>query len=126
MNDEAISPRELLRTAAQATGGDQALAALLETEPTELEAWLEGTRAPSFGTCFGALAIFERPHQQLGVLDRAGEADMPRGGSLERFARQASITSLLLTVGLFLFGLMTLNRLTKLMVDDHEAETTDR
>ena len=65
MNDEAISPREVLRTAANATGGEEELAALLEIDLTELKAWLDGTRPPPFGTCIDALAISERHRQPL-------------------------------------------------------------
>jgi hypothetical protein len=73
MKDEAISPREVLQTAAKATGGEEKLAAFLEIDLTELQAWLHGTRPPPFGTCIDALAILERhrqpsPQEQRGVL----------------------------------------------------------
>lgn len=94
MNDEAISPREVLRTAANATGGEEELAALLEIAPTDLKAWLDGTRPPPFGTCIDALAILERHRQPSrqelrGVLSMGPAAGMAGGGSLERFARLA-------------------------------------
>jgi hypothetical protein len=94
MNDEAISPREVLRTAANATGGEEKLAALLEIDLTELKAWLDGTRPPPFGTCIDALAISERHRQPSrqelrGVLSMGPAAGMAGGGSLERFARLA-------------------------------------
>lgn len=91
MNDEAISPREVLRTAANATGGEEKLAALLEIDLTELKAWLDGARPPPFGTCIDALAILERHRQPSrrelrGVVSIGPAAGMPGGGSLERFA----------------------------------------
>ena len=59
MNDEAMSSTEVLQEAANATGGEEKLAALLEMDLTELKACLDGTRSPPFGTCIDALAIFE-------------------------------------------------------------------
>ena len=121
MKDEAISPREVLQAAAKATGGEEELAALLEIDLTELQAWLHGTRPPPFGTCIDALTILERHRQpsaqeQRGVLSIEATAGTPEGGSLERFARLASMTSLVFAVGLCLLGLMTLSSFTKLIV----------
>lgn len=63
MNGKAISPKEVLRRTAKAIGGEEKLAALLEINLTELEAWLRGTRPPPFGTCIHALALLERHRQ---------------------------------------------------------------
>ena len=92
MNDEAISPREALRTVANATGGEEELAwPLLEIALTDLKAWLDGifVRHRS-GTCIDALAISERHRQPSrqelrGVLSMGPAAGMAGGGSLERF-----------------------------------------
>jgi hypothetical protein len=83
MNDEAISPKEVLQTAARATGGEEKLAALLELDLTDLKAWLRGTRPPPFGTCIHALAILEShrqtsPQEQRGVLKGAGAGTSAR------------------------------------------------
>ena len=125
MTDEAISPREILQAAAKTTGAEEELAALLEIDVTELQAWLHGTRPAPFGTCIHALTILERHRQpsaqeQCGVLSVGATAGTPAGGSLERFVQLAGMTSLVFAVGLCLLGLMTLSSFTKLLVRRHE------
>jgi hypothetical protein len=65
MKDEAISPGEVLKTAAKLTGGEQQLAFFLEVDVAELQAWVHGTCPPPFGTCIHVLAFLERYRQPL-------------------------------------------------------------
>ena len=86
MNAKAISPKEVLRRTAKAMGGEEKLAALLEINLTELEAWLRGTRQPPFGTCIHALALLEchrqSPAQEHGGALSIGAAVRTRGLSV--------------------------------------------
>jgi hypothetical protein len=65
MKDEAISPGEVLKTAAKLTGGEQQLAFFLEVDVAELQAWVHGTCPPPFGTCIHVLAFLERYREPL-------------------------------------------------------------
>ena len=91
MNEEAISSREVLQTVAEATGGEERLAALLEIDVTELKAWLYGTRPPPFGTCVHALLVVGRHRQPSGQEPRAvlnmGAARGTPAGALQKALR---------------------------------------
>jgi hypothetical protein len=120
MNDEAISPSDVLQTVAEATGGEENLAALLEIDLTELKAWLYGTPPPPFGACIHALAVLgghrpPSPQEQPRVLSTGAAGGALAGNSVERFLRLAGVTSLVFTVGLFLLGQIILSSFTKLI-----------
>jgi hypothetical protein len=92
MNDEAISSREVLQTVAEATGGEERLAALLEIDATELKPWLHGTRPPPFGTCIHALLVLERHRQataqeQRGVVSIGSRRKHASGGFARKLLR---------------------------------------
>jgi hypothetical protein len=124
MKDEVISPGEVLKTAANVTGGEERLATFLKVDLIEVQAWMHGTRPPPFGTCIYVLAFLERQRQPLaqeqrGDLSTGAIAGTLACGSLERVVRLAGMTSLVFIVG-FLFGVMTLSTFTKLIVGRNE------
>ena len=62
-----VSTSQILRVAAQATGGLQALAKRLGATEAQVQAWIDGRAVPPFGIALRAAEIASEPRLALGL-----------------------------------------------------------
>lgn len=81
MKSDAIC-REILTTTAGAVGGVEALATLLQREPKDVEAWVQGMRLAPMNVYFGAcLLLLHRPKDANSLSESPFKQTMTAGSN---------------------------------------------